>query len=552
MDETEISTQQLDHLGIVAGICQQIDLIGQIDRIVGANGRKVSVGQAIQAMVLNGLGFVNRPLYLTPEFYANKPVDVLIGRGIRAEDLNDDSLGRALDAVYQVGVTSVFVQVACYALYVMHITPRFAHVDTSAFSLKGAYTGPTETVEAGDAVPITITYGYSKDHRPDLKQAMLGLICANASSLPIWLAALDGNHSDKKGLLELAQAYLKQFEATEEKPYIVADSALYSADNIKALAGVKWVTRVPATLKEAQHLLATIEQSQMTAGEEGYFYCERTVSYGGIEQRWLVVLYEPNRERDLAQLDRAVAKEREQALKAIKQVAREDFSCEADARLALAHVSEKWNYHRLDGHVQSLARHARPGRPRADTPPTVVWHAQGTLVLDEERLAARRAPLGKYIIATNELDQHKLPAAELLTLYKDQNRSVERGFRFLKDPLFFAASFFLKKPSRIMGLLMVMGLSLLVYALAEHVLRTQLATQEQTIPNQIGKPTQTPTMRRVFQMFDGIDLLIIQHGAVRLPQILNLRPIHQQLLALLGPTIQIFYSPITYRQSGVT
>src|SRR5579859_1785428 len=125
MNRSEISTQQIDHLGIVAGICQQIDLIGQIDQLVGRNGRKVSVGQAIQAMVLNGLGFVNRPLYLTPEFYANKPVEMLIGKGIKAEDLNDNSLGRALDEVYQVGVTKIFAQVASHALYVMGIRVRF-------------------------------------------------------------------------------------------------------------------------------------------------------------------------------------------------------------------------------------------------------------------------------------------------------------------------------------------------------------------------------------------------------------------------------------------
>jgi hypothetical protein len=84
------STKRLDHFGIVAGICQQIDLIGQIDAQVGAMDRKVSVGQAVQAMVLNALGFVGRPLYLTPEFYANKPIDRLIGEGIEAADLNDE------------------------------------------------------------------------------------------------------------------------------------------------------------------------------------------------------------------------------------------------------------------------------------------------------------------------------------------------------------------------------------------------------------------------------------------------------------------------------
>ncbi len=542
MNRSEISTQQIDHLSIVAGICQQIDLIGQIDRIVGPNGRKVSVGQAIQAMVLNGLGFVNRPLYLTPEFYANKPVEVLIGPGITAEDLNDDCLGRALDVAYQVGVTRIFMEVASYALWVMRIVTRFAHVDTSAFSVEGAYVGQED---AGEGVPIKITYGYSKDHRPDLKQAMLGLICANAQSIPVYLTALDGNRSDKKSLPQIAQAYLGQFEESEEKPYIIADSAFYSEDNLRDLSGVLWISRVPATLTQAKQMLADVSQDQMQGAGEGYFFYEQTLTYGGIEQRWLLVLYEKKRERELKQLDKAVESEH----KALKQLGREGFSCEADARSALARLSDRWKYHRVESQVQPLSRYEGRGRPRADAQPTTVWKAQGKLTLDEARLTALRAPLGKYIVATNELDRDKLPTTKLLEIYKDQNRSVERGFRFLKDPLFFATSFFLKKPSRIMGLLMVMGLSLLVYALAEHVLRAQLTAQDETIPDQLGKPTQMPTMRRVFQIFDGIDLLIVQNGNMRLLQILNLRPIHKQILALLGPIVQQLYELITYSQS---
>src|SRR5579871_1818177 len=402
MSASEISTQQIDHLGIVAGICQQIDLIVQIDRIVGPNGRKVSVGQAIQAMVLNGLGFVNRALYLTPEFYANKPVEVLIGPGIAAEDLNDDCLGRALDVVYQVGVTPIFVQVASHALSVLGIVPRYAHVDTSAFSLEGAYEGEAEV---GEGVPIKITYGYSKDHRPDLKQAMLGLICANTSSLPIYMAALSGNHSDKKGLLEIAQAYLEQFEDSDEKPYIIADSALYSEDNLQALSSVQWITRVPATLSQAKQLLAKVSQSQMLRAGEDYYFLEQTLTYGEVEQRWLLVLYEPKRERELKELDKAVENEHEQARKALKQLGREDFSCEADARLALARLSDKWKYHQVESQVQPLSRHQKRGRPRADAKPTTVWKVQGKLTLNNERLATLRAPLGKYIVATNELDQ---------------------------------------------------------------------------------------------------------------------------------------------------
>jgi transposase len=101
MAEESYSTQALDHLGIVAGTCRQIGLIEQIDKYVGTTERKVSVGEAVQAMVINALGFVGRALYLTPEFFNNKPVEILIREGLTAEDFNDDSLGRALDMLYQ-------------------------------------------------------------------------------------------------------------------------------------------------------------------------------------------------------------------------------------------------------------------------------------------------------------------------------------------------------------------------------------------------------------------------------------------------------------------
>ena len=73
--EPTFTTLRLDHLGIVAGVCDRIDLIDTIDTFIGPTKRKVSVGEAVMAMVLNALGFVSRPLYLTPEFFSNKPVD---------------------------------------------------------------------------------------------------------------------------------------------------------------------------------------------------------------------------------------------------------------------------------------------------------------------------------------------------------------------------------------------------------------------------------------------------------------------------------------------
>jgi len=97
---------------------------------------------------------------------------------------------------------------------------------------------------------------------------------------------------------------------------------------------------------------------------------------------------------------------------------------------------------------------------------------------------------------------------------------------------------FLKLPQRIMALIMVMGLALLVYALAEHKLRQRLQERGETLPNQVGKPTQRATMRRIFQGFEGIDVLVI-HGPQGVER--HILELHQRILRLLGPHVQKCY-----------
>lgn len=536
------STQNLDHLGIVAGVCQQIDLIEQIDQIMPDTGRKVSVGQAVQAMVLNGLGFVGRALYLTPEFFRTKPVDLLISEGIEADDLNSDSLGKALDYLHDAGITEVFAKISAHALKQYGIQVRFAHGDTSAFSLHGEYKVDPDEVDNDEPQPITITYGHSKDHRPDLKQAILSLICANESLIPVYLNTLSGNTSDKASLPETAKAYLAQFKAEEETPVLVMDSALYGATAIKDLADVKWVTRVPATITEAKTLLAETAKAQMIASErEGYFYHEVSSSYGDVVQRWLIVLYEPRRAAEENALEKQVERERDKLDKALKKLKKQVFNCEEDAQQALKRFDKQWKLHRVRGKIVSRERYASAGRPTPDSETVTEWTIAATVTKDETIIAQKKQPLGKYIITTNELNNEKISADEMLTIYKDQNTSVERGFRFLKDPMFFAHSLFLKKPSRITALLMVMGLSLLVYALAEHDLRQKLLEHDESIPDQKGNPTQTPTMRRVFQMFEGIHVLTVTMGGFRRRMVTNVSAVHLQIATLLGERVLKFY-----------
>ena len=129
-----------------------------------------------------------------------------------------------------------------------------------------------------------------------------------------------------------------------------------------------------------------------------------------------------------------------------------------------------------------------------------------------------------------------LSNGELLQEYKAQ-QSTERGFRFLKDPLFFTSSVFLKSPHRVAALAMVMGLCLLVYNLGQRSLRLALNATNQTIPNQLGKPTSTPTLRWIFQCFMSVRLITFSD----IKQISNLTSEQSHILQFLSSFCRQYY-----------
>ena len=142
------------------------------------------------------------------------------------------------------------------------------------------------------------------------------------------------------------------------------------------------------------------------------------------------------------------------------------FACEADALKAANRFEAQLIFHRLDGlKVLSESSYAKAGRPRkSQSPTTTNYRIKADLILDQAAADVEQSKSGKFILATNVLDSAVLSNSAVLREYKAQ-QSTERGFRFLKDPLFFTSSVFLKSPRRVAALAMVMGLCLLVYNL---------------------------------------------------------------------------------------
>jgi len=531
------SSKSLDHLGIVAGVCKEIDLVETINNIIGVDPQqKVSTGDAVMAMVINALGFVSKPLYMFPEFMETKSVGQLFANGLVSEDFNDDTLGRALDRLYENDPTRIFMQISMNALTKLGIKRNFFHLDTTSISVHGEYENGDE-----DNEPIKITWGKSKDGNPGLKQYLVSLITATESDLPVWIDALSGNTSDKTHFREVIKQYSKMLTETDEIAYFVMDSAMYTDKNIRQVSGdVKWITRVPETITMAKELIIETDEKYLVKSElKGYRIKSISKTYAGVDQKWVVIYSKEGYKAEIKTFNRNIEKENDKVEKKLWHFKNDEFKCEEDARDALKKMEGKWKYHMVDEYTLSEKKKTgKRGRPKKNSNDIkIIYQIDASFKKDDDAIETERKRKGKFILATNDLN---LDQEVILKEYKGQ-QGVERGFRFIKDPMFFTDSTFLKKPQRIVSLVMIMGLSLLVYSIAQRKLRKALEKMDETVPNQLGKPTKKPTMRWIFQKFENITLLDINDEGKFSKQILNMKPIHEKILALMGEEYEKIY-----------
>jgi transposase len=301
----QVRIERLDHLGLIASAIKDLGLIDMIDRrLVPDDQAVITPGEAVAAMILNGLGFANRPLSLTPQFFANKPLDLLFREGIEAEMFNRFKLGRTLDAAYAYGCDLLFQELALAVCAQEGIDLRFNHLDTTSFSLTGDY------VPDSDEHAIRITQGYSKDHRPDLKQAVLELMVSQDGGVPFVSKSWDGNSSDTQVFQQRAAALLRAFKDTPTARYLVADAKLYCEANAVHLAKLGFITRIPATLKVVSQVMSqALQWGTWQPLDDTTRYQPLALCHYGMAQRWLVVSSRAALERAAATLKNA--KERE-------------------------------------------------------------------------------------------------------------------------------------------------------------------------------------------------------------------------------------------------
>lgn len=396
-----------------------------------------------------------------------------------------------MDDLWKYSLEKLWISISLKVIEKYQISTKYSHLDSSSISVQGEY-----KIEEGGTESIEITHGYSRDRRPDLKQFMIDLMVSSDGDVPLLIRIGSGNESDKTIFGEL----IKKYQANLDWSTIyVADCALYTAKNLHKLGNIKWLTRVPLTSKKAKEIIKNIAESEFKISQDkNYKYKEQEVNHHGIKQRWLIVLSAMRQKSDQEKIEKKVKKERE---KIEKQLDKWQKNAEniAEIKAAVKQFIKKLKYHKITEieYIKKLNKQQKE-----------VYTCQGIVQEKSDVIAQEMAQAGKFILATNVLNSEELSSEEMLSEYKAQ-QSCERGFRFLKDPLFLADSVFLKTPQRIETMGMLMGLCLLVYSIGQRKLRNELENRGEMIKNQLGKLINRPTMRWIFQELQGIHLVLI-------------------------------------------
>jgi transposase len=534
----------------VKSFADDLDLVEMVNRLAPTQ-MGVKPGTIVLGLVLDTLSG-RSPLYRFVEFFEGRDTELLLGERVPASVFNDDTVGRVLDLLFETGTQRIFSELAMKAVKKHGISTRAVHFDTTSVNVHGQY-----RIDEASPPPFEIVEGYSKDHRPDLKQFLISTLCVG-DKIPIFGKNEDGNRSDKEinnSILSQISEHMARFGVGEKAFIYIADSALVTPKNLKELSeGQPFITRLPASYTECGRAisqairsnqweeLGQLSRTKPTANRPATLYraAEGTVILYDKPYRALVVHSSAHDKRRQKKIERELGNEAASIQKSFKGQCLPEYACEADARAsAQAWASQPCRYHDLSYEIEPVYIYAR-GRPKKDQPKQVAkvrYRVTSHLEQRASALEQMRMEAGCFVLLTNVAKEGDGSAdpREILSLYKEQH-GVEQNFAFLKDPAVVNA-IFLKTEERIEALGLILLISLLIWRLIERSLRKHVEETGCPLTGWDNKPTTSPTALMVTSKFKNI--IVIRIGSqLRLNRPLN--QVQLQWLQALGLKPNLF------------
>ena len=500
------------YLPIAAAYCRMLNLREVVDNMVDTR-MQLSPGIVVQAMVLDVL-HGRSPLYRIEQFIEQQHRELLLGEEIDPHLFNDTNIARSLDALFAAGPSKIITELGIRAAKVFDLDLHALSYDTTSTSVWGEYRGSDQEDSAGPA----ITYGHSKDQRPDLKQFMTELLCVDRG-VPIAGSTLDGNSSDKKSnnaMLTRISSLMARHGLGAGACIYVADSAMVTEENLESLGQLQFISRLPATYSACSKAIDEAVSSQewtpigllaeTATGKNrppaDYKGHETTVFLYDKSYRGAVIHSSSHDKRRQKKIDKTVAQSEKEITGKLKKVQVRYF-CKEDAQVAadnLALISS--SLHTVKASVKEIEVRRRGRPPKEGNVPTDIrYDLNWEIIGKEEKLQLLREQAGCFVLLTN-VPIESLDTGSVLRTYKGQY-GIESDFSFLKDPLV-VNDLFLKTPSRIDALGMILIIALMIWRLMERQMRRYLKEQGTTVPGWDNKPTSKPTSFMMSTVFGGI------------------------------------------------
>jgi transposase len=524
-----IEAYHVQHLPIVKAYADKIGVVEVINQLVPTE-MGIDPGTIVLGMILDTLSG-RSPLYRLEEFFAHQDTALLLGQALAPDAFNDDTVGRVLEHLYDVGTMKIFTACAVRADQAYGLDKQYVHFDTTSISVYGDYLPlegqPDQPVQAA---PFTITHGYSKDKRPDLKQFVFSTLCVDRA-VPLWGKPEDGNASDKtinNTLLSTIATFLGQHGVAPGAYIYVADAALVTEDNLAALGDTRFITRLPATYNECGRLIAeaVAHNAWETVGvlahtkptkhrpATSYKVSEGEVTLYGMAYRAVVVHSSAQDKRRQQRLARDIQASQSTMQATVRTAEQQEYFWRADADAAAAQLRTVHTpYHLVDVTVEERPVYGR-GRPSSHKPRPIKathYRLKTTMSPHTECIGRMEEEAGCFVLLTNVPTAGDLAhsAREILTVYKEQH-GTEQNYGFLKEPVI-VNSLFLKKPERIEALGLVLLLALLLWRLMERAMRRHVDTTSTALPGWDKKVTERPTAFMMVTKFAGVIVLKCGH-----------------------------------------
>ena len=470
------------------------------------------------SLLVSNLLLARQPLYAIPAWVARRAPEHL---GLLPEQLpllNDDRLGRALDHLQRADRASLLTALVMHAVREFNIEMGELHQDTTTVTLHGEYDNQPPADQAGR--PPRITFGYNKDHRPDLKQLVYSITISADGAVPVHCKVYDGNTSDDS-VHQDTWEFLRQIAGHADFLY-VADSKLCTRENMSHIASRqgRFLTVLPRTRSEDGWFRDYLQEHPVAWREVHREPNPRRrdgpdVVYQGVEgpQRsaegyrlfWYRSSQKEEADRQARQRALGRARARLDGLQAPgrrREFATVEEARQAGQRIVAEEQVQRWLRVEVDTEVEQEYRQVGPGRPGPNTEYRRVETCHYRIRFAEEGEALARAGRcdGPFPLMSND---EELTPAEALLKYKYQP-FVEKRHEQLKT-VFGVAPVCLKSVGRIASLLWLYYVVELVQALLEREVRRRMAEEGMgslaLYPE--GRPSTAPTAELVLAALEG-------------------------------------------------